>query len=131
MEQFRGIEMSGIPFVDRRNAVRNRALMTGTLRFKTRNGALSCVVRNLSDAGARLVAEGSYWIPERFELEVPHRDMRIDARVVWRAETEMGIAFLSPRQDGARSIRAEESLRALQVEREILKRRVSQLSEDV
>lgn len=117
---------------ERRAEARRRALMTGTIRFRTRSGSLSCVVRNISDKGAKLVVTGSMWLPERFELEIPHLDLRIAARAVWREATEMGIAFTAPqaRARQGRSLRAENKVVELEAERARLALRVRQLSEE-
>lgn len=117
-------------FSERRTDPRRRALMTGTIRFKTRTGSLSCVVRNISDTGAKLVVSGSMWLPERFELEIPHQDLRIEARPVWREATEMGIVFTETSERSGRSIRAEGKVISLAAERDALQRRVRQLSEE-
>lgn len=116
---------------ERRSAYRRRALMSGTLRFKARNGSLSCVIRNLSVTGAKLAADRAYWIPAHFELEIPHQDIRIDAHVVWRDDREIGIAFVGPRDKAARSVEAEEKVNHLQAERDALACRVRQLTEDI
>jgi len=121
---------------ERRTKVRRKALMTGTMRFKTRSGTLSCVVRNLSMTGAKLVVTGSMWVPENFELEIQHQDIRIDARPVWRGATEMGVVF-TPRRDDkgqladyAKRANAEDKVISLEAERDKLKQRVRQLSEE-
>lgn len=116
--------------IERRAQVRRRALMTGTIRFKTRSGSLSCVVRNMSDKGAKLVVTGSMWLPESFELEIPHQDLRIEARPVWREATEMGIVFTEIPERHGRSARAENKVVSLAAERDALQRRVRQLSEE-
>lgn len=115
---------------ERRADPRRRALMTGIIRFKTRTGSLSCVVRNISETGAKLVVSGSMWLPERFELDIPHQDLRIEARPVWREATEMGIAFIETSERTGRSARAEEKVVSLAAERDALQRRVRQLSEE-
>ncbi|HRE20683.1 MAG TPA: PilZ domain-containing protein [Rhabdaerophilum sp.] len=116
---------------ERRQAFRRRALMSGTLRFKARNGSLSCVIRNLSATGAKLAADRAWWIPTQFELEIPHQDIRIDARVVWRDDREMGIAFEAPRNKAARSVHVEERVNNLQAERDALARRVRRFTEEL
>lgn len=115
---------------ERRADPRRRALMTGIIRFKTRSGSLSCVVRNMSAAGAKLAVTGSMWLPESFELEIPHQDLRIEARPVWREATEMGIAFTEVAARAGRSAHAEEKVVSLAAERDALQRRVRQLSEE-
>lgn len=116
---------------ERRRAFRRRALMSGNLRFKARNGSLSCVIRNLSTTGAKLAADRAWWIPAQFELEIPHQDIRIDAHVVWRDDREMGIAFAAPSDTAARSIQVEERANSLQVERDALALRVRQFTEEI
>ena len=121
---------------ERRAKVRQKALMTGSIRFRTRTGTLSCVVRNLSETGAKLVVTGSMWLPENFELEIQHQDIRIDARPVWRGATEMGVVFV-PRRDGhghpanyAKRASDEDKVISLEAERDKLKQRVHQLTEE-
>ena len=121
---------------ERRSNARRKALMTGTIRFRTRTGTLSCVVRNLSTTGAKLVVTGSMWVPENFELEIQHQDIRIDARPVWRGATEMGVVF-TPRRDAqgrpadyAKRASTEDKVISLEAERDKLRQRVRQLSEE-
>lgn len=53
-----------------------------------------CVIRNLSDGGAKLEVAAVKGIPQSFELLVPgHRPQQ--CRVVWRALRELGVQFLS------------------------------------
>lgn len=116
---------------ERRGACRRRALMGGTLRFKARNGSLSCTIRNLSATGAKLAADRAWWIPAHFELEIPHQDIRIGAHVVWRDDRQIGIAFDAPRDRAARSIQMEERANVLQAERDALAQRVKQFTEEI
>jgi len=116
---------------ERRGAYRRKALMGGTLRFKARNGSLSCTIRNLSVTGAKLAADRAWWIPAHFELEIPHQDIRIDAYVVWRDSDELGIAFRAPRDREARSIQVEERAHSLQLERDALAQRVRQFTDEI
>jgi hypothetical protein len=53
-----------------------------------------CVVRNVSDTGAKVEVATVAGIPDLFDLQVPgHRPQ--PCRVVWRAFKEMGLAYLS------------------------------------
>lgn len=116
---------------ERRDSFRRRTLMAGTLRFKTRRSVLSCVIRNLSVSGARLEISGAHWVPDRFELDIPHQDIRVEARAMWRSSEQMGIAFLRVNGEPFRSARMEDKVNALEAERELLKLRVRQLSEEI
>lgn len=115
---------------ERRKTFRRKALMAGTIRLQTQTSTYSCVVRNLSATGARLAISGAMWLPENFDLEIRHRDIRVGARAVWRDNTEMGIEFTRRDGEAFRSTRQEDQVRSLEVEREKLKLRVRQLSEE-
>lgn len=116
---------------ERRDSYRRRILMAGTLRFKTRRSVFSCVIRNLSDSGARLDISGAHWVPDRFELDIPHQDIRVEVRAMWRNSEQIGVAFLRTNGEPFRSARKEDKLNALEVERERLKLRIRQLSEGI
>jgi hypothetical protein len=116
---------------ERRGDFRRRALMGGTIRFRTRESVLSCVVRNISTTGAKLTMDGAVWMPENFELEISHQDVRVNARAVWRNESEIGVAFLMRDGQPFRSARREDAMTRLERERERLTTRVRQLSEEM
>ena len=51
-----------------------------------------CIVRNVSDSGAKLEVSRVNGIPDRFDLVVPgHRPQ--PCRVVWRALKEVGVEY--------------------------------------
>ena len=57
--------------------------------------AKDCIIRNVSDTGAKLEVLGVAHIPNSFELlTVGHRPQ--PCRVVWRALREIGIEFTAP-----------------------------------
>lgn len=112
---------------DRRRVPRQRTLISGTLRESNRMTTWSATIRNLSEEGARIEVANAFWIPNSFELEISARDMRRPAEVIWRNGTLLGVAFRpAPATCGKQ---AEDQLSTLRLEREYLRRRVSQLSE--
>lgn len=122
--------MTMTTMTERRKTFRRRALMAGTVRLQTQTSTYSCVVRNISATGAQLTMSGAMWLPESFELEIRHRDIRVGARAVWRDNTEMGIEFVRRDGEAFRSARQEDYVRLLETEREALKLRVRQLLEE-
>jgi hypothetical protein len=56
-------------------------------------GAFSCMVQNLSDAGAALDVPSSIGIPEHFTLMIIERGDAVWCRSVWRTERQIGVAF--------------------------------------
>ncbi len=57
------------------------------------NAALACLIRDLSDKGARIVFSDTVTLPDIVELYIPQRDQTLRARVQWRRNDEIGLAF--------------------------------------
>jgi hypothetical protein len=56
---------------------------------------MDCVIRNLSDSGAKLEVPTVKALPQSFDLMVPgHRPQH--CRVAWRSLREVGVAFAEP-----------------------------------
>ena len=84
---------------DRRSVARRRVLKGGLVVFNDRYATLSCTVRDLSEAGARLRLGGAPSVPDRFELIIDLDGTEASCQVVWRKDQEMGVKFLaSPRR---------------------------------
>ncbi len=68
-------------------------MIMATIVYDAGRTRLNCVIRNLSDGGAKLEVPTVRGIPASFDLLVPgHRPQH--CRVVWRALREMGIQFV-------------------------------------
>ena len=74
---------------DRRAEQRRPVRKAGMIEFP--GGAFSCMVQNLSDAGAALAS--SIGIPEHFTLMIVERGDAVQCRSVWRTERQIGVAF--------------------------------------
>ena len=75
--------------VEKRTFPRQRLLKVGTIEFD--GGAINCMIRNLSTAGAALDAARPVKIPEHFTLVADgcHRP----CHVIWRKAKRIGVAF--------------------------------------
>src|SRR5262249_31953041 len=82
---------------ERRDRHRSRVLWAGKVSFNRRQSVLDCVVRNMSDTGAKLAVTASAFVPREFELMVPKRQAAYRARIIWRQSDEVGIAFETPK----------------------------------
>lgn len=78
---------------DQRPASRVRTIMQGRIVFNNGSATLDCVIRNLSETGAKLELSSSVTIPDRFQLVIPRRSETRRARIVWHRDELMGIAF--------------------------------------
>lgn len=76
---------------EHRTTPRSRVLKAATIDFG--GGAISCMVRNMSAAGAALDVSSPVGIPEHFTLVLPTEGKRLPCRVVWRKEKRIGVAF--------------------------------------
>lgn len=76
--------------LERRIAPRRNTFIQATIAFG--HAKLPCVVRNVSDTGAKLEVTKVGSIPDFFDLLVPgHRPQ--SCRVIWRALKEMGVEY--------------------------------------
>jgi len=77
-----------------RNSTRHKSLLRGIVYFENSPFATECVVRDLSGNGARLeFAAAPVTAAERLELQIPAKGDKHRCRIIWRSETEIGIAF--------------------------------------
>ncbi len=79
---------------DRRSSQRRRTVLKGRVLLNNRSSVLDCTVRDLSDTGAQLTFADFSLLPLDFELEIPSRDLRIQARVMWSRGTNHGVRFI-------------------------------------
>jgi hypothetical protein len=90
---------------DARRAPRRRVLKAGVAASNDRRLTVHCVVRDMSDTGARLKTEGSLTVPDTFELVIEVDGMEASCEVVWRSGREVGVRFLgAPRKVATRRV---------------------------
>ena len=78
---------------ERRNTRRSKSFLQGFVYVSRKRGALACLVRDLSDKGARIVFSDTVTLPDVIELYIPQREQTLRARVQWRRNDEIGLAF--------------------------------------
>jgi hypothetical protein len=77
---------------ERRAVTRRRTFLKGVLSFNNGNLSKDCLVRDLTEAGARVELPHPD-APSEFELLIPAKSLRRLARVIWRGGGRMGLAF--------------------------------------
>ena len=88
---------------ERRKVARFKALKGARVLMLDQFGqTLGCVVRNLSQAGARLALRAPQNVPDKFQLLFDSDGSVRQCRVVWRQETHVGVAFLVPQPGNGR-----------------------------
>jgi hypothetical protein len=78
---------------ERRSSRRSKSFLRGFVYVSREQGALSCLIRDLSDKGARIIFSDSVTLPHSFDLYIPQRDQTLRAKVRWRHGDEVGLAF--------------------------------------
>src|ERR1700733_4731066 len=82
---------------ERRIAARQRTVLRGCIYYNKRSAAADCLVRDVSDSGARLELSENVVIPDLIELNIPKKEETFHARVLWRRGNEVGVAYVDGR----------------------------------
>ena len=117
---------------ERRKARRQKSFLRGCIYFNKRRGAVDCLIRDISDEGARVIFSDTVSIPDIVELYIPQKENTLRAHVQWRHGDELGLAFSETgRAPGMAP--SELTQRVAQLEAEIsgLRRALKQLKNEV
>jgi diguanylate cyclase (GGDEF)-like protein len=79
---------------NRRNAVRHRCLKRGMLVFNNGFSTVNCLVRDLSDTGARIEVDGSFDMLQAFELRLLESGQRFRVEKRWQTGNKYGLRFI-------------------------------------
>ena len=79
---------------DKRARNRRRTVLKGRVLFNNRSSIFDCTVRDLSDTGAQLTLADVSALPPDFELEIPSKDMFVQAQVMWSRGKNHGVRFV-------------------------------------
>jgi hypothetical protein len=78
---------------ERRRSVRQKSFLKGRVYFNKGRESADCLVRDLTNQGARIIFSDSINIPALIDLHIPQKDYNVRARVIWRQGVEIGLAF--------------------------------------
>lgn len=79
---------------ERRKSHRRRMLQGGKIVYGRGALLIDCMIRDLSDEGARLKVTDSHDVPDNVRLFITGDELVVDAKVVWRSPREVGILFI-------------------------------------
>lgn len=112
---------------ERRGLPRQKSFLRGCIYFNNRRSVLDCLVRDLSDDGARIIFSHTVNVPDVVELYIPQREQTLRAHVKWRRGDDVGLDFTN-RAAAAAAAAAASSAAPTDGE---LGKRVSQLEAEV
>lgn len=126
-----------IPMEERRHLPRHRTFLQGRVFYNSRRSSADCIIRELTDEGARLTFSDRVTLPHSFELHVPNRDQTYRVETIWNHGNEVGVTFgrhgQSPEPASLASATASpeallaERIEKLEKELGALRRRISEL----
>jgi hypothetical protein len=80
--------------LEKRLSPRRNTMIEALVIFDAGRRRMPCIIRNLSDTGAKLEVSSVAGVPNTFDLIAPgHRPHA--CRVAWRSLREMGVEFTS------------------------------------
>ncbi|MET1414563.1 PilZ domain-containing protein [Roseibium sp. HPY-6] len=79
-------------------ARRMRALKKGKLIFNRGLRSVPCIVRNLSETGAKLEFEQAYLLPHEFVLQIDLEDFEVTCERRWEDGLRCGVEFTSEKR---------------------------------
>ena len=112
---------------DRRESARDKVIYSGVAEFDERGATRDCIVRNISDKGASVEFSNVVNLPrERMSLRVARKGRSFLAKVVWRRDNFVGLAFKAETPSEPVSD-LEERLRKSEIKKRQLQRRIKKL----
>ena len=79
--------------IEKRLSPRRNTMIEATIVFQAGRVRMDCIIRNLSETGAKLEVASVGGVPNTFDLITPgHRPHA--CRVAWRSLKEMGVEFV-------------------------------------
>lgn len=78
---------------DRRASPRVKTFLRGCISYDKHAAAADCLVRDISETGAKLELSENVVIPYLIDLYIPKKDETLRANVLWRYGDLIGVAF--------------------------------------
>ena len=66
--------------IERRALIRHKTFIKGRIYFNNRLSSMDCIVRDVTEKGARLQVSESVVLPDTFELYLPNKDEHFRAQ---------------------------------------------------
>ncbi|WP_232628826.1 PilZ domain-containing protein [Methylobacterium sp. Leaf118] len=86
---------------DQRQDIRKRTFLKGLILFNKGASSMDCLIRDMSETGARIELSETSTLPEVFDLYIPQKDETFRSALRWRRDGAVGIAFVDQRKPAA------------------------------
>jgi hypothetical protein len=116
--------------LDRRKNARDKVIYGGVAEIDGRGGSRDCVVRNISEKGARIEFDNVVRFPkEQISLTIARKGRSFLARIIWLRDNFVGVAFSTEKPSELPESDLGERLRRSELKKRQLQRRIKQLLE--
>jgi hypothetical protein len=114
--------------LDRRQNAREKVIYGGVAEVGERGATKDCVVRNISDKGARIEFDNVVKLPkEQMSLTIARKGRSFLAKIIWWRDNFVGVAFSSEQPYDLPVSDLEERLRKSEKKKRQLQRRIKEL----
>jgi hypothetical protein len=113
--------------MEKREVPRHKCFLRAFVYFEGRSTAVDCVVRDISDIGARLQFEKPLVLTELLDLHIPIKGQSFHAEKRWRNGEEMGVAFHATKNTNSDDTGADRRVDRLKTEIAVLKKAIRNL----
>jgi hypothetical protein len=118
---------------ERRGSQRKKSFLRGCVYFNKRRNAVDCLIRDFSDAGARIIFSDTVSIPDVVDLYIPQKEQTVRAHVQWRHGDDVGLVFPDAIRAAGGTPDADLAKRVAQLEGEVsaLRRELKHLRHEI
>jgi hypothetical protein len=112
--------------LDRRQSARDKVIYGGVAEIGKDNAKRDCVVRNISEKGARIEFDNVVNLPkEQMSLTIARKGRSFLAKIIWWRDNFVGVAFSSQAEQPVSDL--AERLRKSEKKKRQLQRRIKEL----
>lgn len=115
--------------LERRKTIRGRTFLGGKIDFDSGFCVVDCMVRNMSDAGARLTFTNTAIVPDEFDVRITKTGQTKHARIIWRNYDQAGVAFFAEKPSAeVVPLTYARRLREAEADRDRLQRKIDEMA---
>ena len=95
---------------------RTRTFLKGRIEYNNGQASMECLIRDLSDSGARIAVSDSVTLPDHFRLFLPKTNRWVDTSTRWRRGGLIGVSFDPESADVSSAAEGDAKMRELEAE---------------
>jgi hypothetical protein len=116
--------------MEKREAPRRKCFLRAFVYFEGRGTAVDCVVRDISDIGARLHFDKPLALTELLDLHIPIKGQSFHAEKRWHNGDEIGVTFRAATKTNADDTGVDRRVERLTAEIDVLKKAIKHLQKN-